>query len=269
MVSRSVFKILVLLLLLWGCKDLPRDNLFDPQNPNSYTVSRVLVEAFVNVAHPSPYNGWALQSLHQLQDKYRSSFILCEYHRDIQADTATYDDPYNTEDNQTLFQLLQDRYVNVQQNIPRVVPDVYLNGAQERFSGAYDAQSLKEQIEPVFLQLRTENYFKLEPVIEGVDDSTISLKCRIAGLGRHAVQNKRLRIIFIKRQWDQKLKLNLNVVVKLVWPGISVPEIKKGKYKTLKAGTFRFQVMPDAVVLALVSEDELTVYQAIYTDLMP
>ncbi len=267
---RFVFKTVVflfLLIVLESCKDLPRDNLFDPQNPNSFTNTRVLVEAFVNTAHPSPYNTWALQSLHALQQKYPHEFILCEYHRDIQTDTATYDDPYNTGDNQIVFKLLQDRYVSRHSNVPRVMPDVYLNGATHRFVGAYNSWSMQEQIEPVFFQLRTKNYFKLEPVIKKIDRTTLSLKCRVAGLGKQTVRDKRLRVIFLKEHWDQTLSLNLSVVSKLVWPSVSVPEIKNGSYKTVDLGRFNFKNWPDRVVVALVSTDESKVFQSVYTDL--
>ena len=36
-------------LLLISCKDIPRDNLLDPQNPDSYQESTILLEAFAFV----------------------------------------------------------------------------------------------------------------------------------------------------------------------------------------------------------------------------
>ncbi len=263
MVSRFIFSLVLLaVVFLTGCKDLERDNLLDPKNENSHTRTVVLVEAFVNVAHPSPYNRWALESLRSLQEKYYADFIVCEYHRDLQVDTTTYDDPYNTPDNQTVFQLLQDRYVSRHSDVPRGVPDVYLNGTEHRFSGAYDAQSLWQQIEPVFLeQISQENYFALQPEITFINDTTLQVKCLVAGLGMHVVEQKRLRVIFLKREWDNAWGLHLNVVTKLVWPGIAVPDIKKGAYKTVDIGQFHFKEIPDKVVVALVSDDELTVYQ--------
>ncbi len=268
MVSRFIFSLVLLAFaFLTGCKNLERDNPLDPENEKSLTYSAVLVEAFVNTAHPSPYNRWALESLRNLQEKYYADFIVCEYHRDLQVDTTVYDDPYNTPDNQTVFQLLQDRYVSQHNDVPRGVPDVYLNGAQYRFSGTYNAQSLRQQVEPLFLQqISQENYFALQPEITFINDTTLQVKCLVAGLGMHVVEQKRLRVIFLKKEWDKAWGLHLNVVTKLVWPGIPVPDIKKGAYKTVDAGRFHFKDLPDRVVVALVSDDELTVYQTRYTD---
>jgi len=263
----SVFKMLPLLLLagLMGCSDLPRDNVLDPKNPDSYSNSNVLVEAFVNLANPAPYNRWALESLTRLKQTCGAPLIVCEYHRDILVDTMVYDDPYNADDTQYIFQFLQDRYVAQNQNVGRVVPDVYVNGALHRFVGAYAPNSLKEQIEPLVLELLAEhNGYLLEPDVRLVNDSTLQVRCRIAGLGDRAVPGSRLRIVFLKRFFAGDLELHS--AIRLVWPGITVKEISKGNYRTLDAGDFSFADLPDGIVFALTTEDELTVLQATYFD---
>ncbi len=267
MALRSVFKPALLLLLvgLMGCNDLPRDNVLDPKNPDSYSASYVLVEAFVNLANPAPYNKWALESLARLKQTYGASLIVCEYHRDILADTIVYDDPYNVNDTQYIFQFLQDRYVAQNQTVGRAVPDVYVNGALHRFVGAYDPNSLKEQIEPLVLQILSEhNGYLLEPDVRLINDSTLNVRCRIAGLGNRSVPDSRLRIVFLKHFFIGDLELHS--AIKLVWPGITVKKIGEGSYRTLDAGDFSFANLPDGIVFALTTEDELTVLQATYFD---
>ncbi|NOX89254.1 MAG: hypothetical protein GXO77_09510 [Calditrichaeota bacterium] len=260
--SKILFAIL---LFVFACEDLPRDNVLDPKNPDSYTATVPLIEAFVNLAHPAPYNQWAIQSLNNLSQLYDGKINVVEYHRDITVDSVTYDDPYNTPEAQTLFRLLQDRYVSSHPEIPRSVPDVYLNGADERFTGAYDVQSLKKQIEPELLELLSrKNFYRLEPKISRSGGLSLDVSCKVAVLGNNDGNNLRLRIIFVKKRVQENL--TLNTVVKLIWPGLAVDKIENGDFTEVEAGSFTFKEseMPDGAVFALTSEDESIVFQSIY-----
>ncbi len=251
----------VVLLPLWFCSDLPRDNVLDPKNPDSYRTSVPLIEAFVNLAHPSPYNKWAVQSLNALQADYPQQIIVVEYHRDLTVDSLNYDDPFNDDQQQTFFLQLQNKYVQAWPEVPRVLPDVYLNGAQARFSGAYDELSLKKMLEPVITEhIAQKNDYSLEAEIEK-QDNLVTVRCLVARLGNQAAENLRLRVLFVKRRVSEQLQLNS--VVKMTWPGILIDNIKAGSYVTIDAGSIAPQ-RADGVVLALVTEDELQVLQAVY-----
>jgi hypothetical protein len=73
--------LLVSILLISACEDIPRDNLLDPQNPDSYTSSIILLEAFVNTNNPLPYNLWALEALDEIGGLYGTKIVIAEYHR--------------------------------------------------------------------------------------------------------------------------------------------------------------------------------------------
>ena len=69
-----------------GCKDIERDNILDPKNPNSFRPHVVTVEAFVNTSPELPYNynDIMLEALEQLKTIYAAKIIVSHYHRDVQ-----------------------------------------------------------------------------------------------------------------------------------------------------------------------------------------
>ncbi|APF18746.1 hypothetical protein Calab_3119 [Caldithrix abyssi DSM 13497] len=265
---RFVFKALPLFIILSGlfglsCTDLERDNLLDPKNPDSYSQTVPLVEAFVNLAHPSPYNRWAVQSLNALTADFPLKMIVVHYHRDLLLDSALYDDPFNDDQQQTYFLQLQDKYVQAASDLPRVLPDVYLNGAQARFSGAYDENSLKMRMERAVSELIAQkNDYILEPIIER-SAGVVQVRCLIARLGKRQAENLRLRILFLKKNAFENLELNS--VVKMSWPGILIDKIKAGEYVEILGGQIAEQ-RADGVAFALVTEDELQVLQSKYVE---
>ncbi len=249
------------LLVVLACSDLKRDNLLDPKNPDSYSETVPLVEAFVNLAHPSPYNNWAVQSLNALAAQFGSKINIVEYHRDLQLDSMFYDDPFNEDDQQTFFLQLQNKYVQAWPNVPRALPDVFLNGSLTRFSGAYDASSLKKQMEgPISELIAQKNDYILE--IENSENSgNVKVTCRVARLGNQSAENLRLRVLFVKHV--QFENLNLNYVVQMSWPGILISKLEAGSYESIDAGEIETD-RADGVICAIVSEDEQEVFQSKY-----
>ncbi|MEJ2050029.1 MAG: hypothetical protein P8Y60_09370, partial [Calditrichota bacterium] len=100
---RFIFSTIIAILLLSICKDIPRDNPLDPQNPNSYQQNVILLEAFVNTNNPYNYNLWALQALDSIAETYGSHVVIAEYHRNTSQFTDPLADP--------LFELLYEKYV--------------------------------------------------------------------------------------------------------------------------------------------------------------
>ncbi len=260
----SVFKILAFSLILMvtvSCKDLARDNVLDPKNPESYSKTVPLIEAFVNMAHPSPYNRWAVESLNALQNDFAGEVNVVMYHRDLTIDSVVYDDPYNDDLQQSYFLQLQNKYVRLWPEVPRGVPDVYLNGAENRFAGTYEAGSLKKMMEDHIAELiALKNNYLIEPHLQD-DGDVVKVKCLVARLGNTKAENLRLRVLFIKQNVQQNLILYS--VVKMTWPGILIDRLEAGSYKTINAGQIARQ-QATGVVLALVSNDEQQVLQSKY-----
>ena len=259
--KRAILPILFIFFL--SCADLERDNLLDPRNPDSYSATVPLIEAFVNLAHPSPYNAWAIQSLNALDAQFGRQINIVEYHRDLQIDSITYDDPYNDSDQQAFFLQLQTRYVQLWPDLPRVLPDVYLNGAASRFSGAYNANSLKSAMESAISELIAQKNDYILEIESKRESGLVTVNCLVARLGNEADQNLRLRVLFVKKATFQTL--TLNYVVKMSWPSILIDKIKAGQYQTIEAGQIA-ESRADGVVCALVLENEQQVLQSAYVE---
>ena len=69
---------------IYSCKDIPRDNILDPKNPSSKQDKVLLLEAFVNTSHHTPYNYYVLHAIETLSmdENLKDRLIFIEYHRD-------------------------------------------------------------------------------------------------------------------------------------------------------------------------------------------
>ncbi|HHE54596.1 MAG TPA: hypothetical protein ENL21_02360 [Caldithrix abyssi] len=260
----SIFKIsgwLLLILFFVACADLERDNPLDPKNPDSYSQTVPLVEAFVNLAHPTPFNAWAIQSLNALSQQFLGKINIVEYHRDLQIDSVFYDDPFNETNQQSFFLQLQNKYVQLWPDVPRALPDVFLNGALARFSGAYDANSLKTQMESAVSELIAQKNDYILEIEKSKENGIVRVTCRVARLGNESAENLRLRVLFVKQA--QFENLNLNYVVQMSWPGILINKLKAGSYQSIDGGQIA-ENRADGVICAIVSEDEQQVFQSQY-----
>lgn len=252
---------LIVFLLIMACADLERDNPLDPKNPDSYSQTVPLIEAFVNLAHPTPYNAWAIQSLNALSVQFGSEINIVEYHRDLQIDSLYFDDPFNEQNQQAFFLQLQNKYVQLWPDVPRALPDVFLNGSLARFTGAYEANSLKKQLEgPLSELIAQKNDYILE-IENKHENGIVQVTCRVARMGNKSAQNLRLRVLFVKQ--TQFENLNLNYVVQMTWPGILINKLEAGNYQTIDAGQIADN-RADGVVCAIVSENEQQVFQSKY-----
>ncbi len=82
----------LLLIVLFSCDDIDRDNILDPKNPASERPQIITVEAFVNTNPSAPHslNDTMLLSLDQIEDEYANRIIVLDYHRNA----TNYIDPY-------------------------------------------------------------------------------------------------------------------------------------------------------------------------------
>lgn len=256
---RFCSKLILIILFVAACDDIPRDNVLDPKNPQSHNDPVVLIEAFLNSANPYPYSRWAIQSLNALKQTYGDQIVIVEYHRDLTVnDTLTYDDPYNDTVSNNYFSLLQDKYVAADNTVPKGVPDVFANGAATRISGTSGPASVRERLNPLIGEMLTEkNYYKIDPAVD-VQQEQLVISCRVAALGNRSASNVRMRVILLKELQTSEAN---RIAVNLTWPARVVPQIKQGDYVDLDLGSYPWDGGVSSVVFALTTEDELTVLQ--------
>jgi hypothetical protein len=249
---RYIFSLYVCLIFLIGCGDLPRDNVLDPQNPNSYQESTILLEAFINTANPYDYNRWALQALDSIRQQYRSDIIIAEYHRDTQQ----YADPYSN----SIFELLYEKYVAHSDPAIKGVPDIFINGISQRVQGASGVSAVMSRLNAILSDMIIVNsYFTLEPGNIHVSDSEISATCKIARLGNQSAEDLLLRLIAVHAYNSGELK---RVVTNLVKSDI-ISRLNAGEIKTVVFDAVPISIRPSALIFSLTSADELIVYQNI------
>ena len=263
-VSVSVFKInlaLLTLFLLQACGDIPRDNLLDPKNEESYTQPVVLLEAFVNFACPGEYSRWAVQSLQNVEQTYPGRVLVAEYHRDL----AGYDDAYVSGPSSSKFTSIQDVYIDDQ--LPeRGVPDVFVNGSVQRVSGASSAVSVGEQITPsVDNLLAQKDYFLLQASVALTTeaDTTCNVSCRVARLGNKTNKNLKMRVIIIRDE-KQDLLHHRVLDVSLLQP---IETLQAGEYLDVKFDPIVLSDIPTSVIVALFASDGKTALQAVQEEI--
>lgn len=256
---RSLFSLL-LLLVLFACSDIPRDNILDPKNPAGYSSPVVLVEAFVNTSDeiPTAYNRWAVQALSNIDNLFGQEVIIVEYHRGALA----YYDPYADSTKHSITDLHRE-YTELAE-IPMGVPDIFINGAGQRVSGAASVQSVSQMVQDkITEQLESKNYLRLEADLEW-DGTRLISDCRIAALGNKTFNNPKLRLITLNTYpadpYGQR-------VVSELLKGEFLPDLKDGRVVEQSIGPLNLKIKPDAVVLAVISEDGKTVIQSLRKEL--
>ncbi len=256
MVCKSVFNLMIAALLFLSCKDIPRDNLLDPGNPNSYRQSVVLLEAFVNTANPYPYNQMALAALDSIKNQYQDQVVIVEYHRSAPDYQDSLDSP--------VFENLYQKYVGAFSPSQKGVPDIFINGTGSRVQGASSTQNVFHRLNPLLSDLVVErNYFTLEPGEIKWDGSKLNATCLIARLGDQPAEDLLLKMVPLRQINSASLK---RVALDLK-KSVSIAQLEAGEISTQKFGDIALDEKPDALVFYLSSDDELTVYQAIRVDL--
>lgn len=256
---KSVFKLIGFALLILACSDLPRDNVLDPKNEDSYQSPTIVVEAFVNVVYPNDWNRWALQSLLTIENTFGAEVIIAEYHRDITIADSLYDDQYNTAQSTTLFNNLHIRYAAHTPAIPKSVPDIFVNGAEIRITGASSAASVAERLSPIIDNLlKQKNYFTIEPQIKFIQQNQYAISCRIASLGNRSADDLNMRILFIKNKDQDNAR---RTVIEMM--SSALENIDKGEYIEKDFGEKSFSEPPDAALFLLTSSDELNIFQSV------
>ena len=179
---------IALLMGVWSCEDIPRDNPLDPKNPNSTRSRKILIEAFVNTNNPLPYNQFALTALDSLSQLHSNKVVILEYHRN----TRDYTDPYHLPENEALYQSYIDLFDGV-----AGVPDVFFNIRTKRVQGASSvANSFTRFTEALSGLLNRNSQYALE-LNYRVSDTSIIPEITLAKLGEKDARNIRIKAILI------------------------------------------------------------------------
>ncbi|MGD9898233.1 MAG: hypothetical protein AB7T22_03805 [Calditrichaceae bacterium] len=258
LVFKFISKVMLLWLLVLSCDELPRDNLLDPKNSSGYRESVVFIEAFVNTHNPYQYNEFTLDALDEIESVYGNRVVIAEYHRNITLPDTIYSDPYYSLQNEQLYW----RYVDAADPGSIGVPDVFINGYQNRVQGASSSSAARDRISKIVGSLVTEkNEYTIESDLR-INGSVIQAKCRIARLGNQAADEMLLKMILINNYGETGLK---RVVDDISLP-VTIAGLDAGSYIE-KDISQTFINEPDAVIIVLTSNDGLLIYQALKIDL--
>jgi hypothetical protein len=253
-VFKYIFKLIVLTILLLSCSDIERDNLLDPKNPDSYSGTPILIEAFVNTA--LEYDIFALQALDQIETNFGNQVEIIEYHRAHPADTSN-KDPYVN----SIFDELHDDYAEFYDDGPKAVPDIYINGSQGRVKGAYDMASVYSRLAPIITDIIGNQCEYALEVDLAVTGNLLNISYRIAHLGNKSDENLELHTILVK---DYELP-NANRVVNYVsYPDAElINKIDKGGYVKGNINDISITNQPDYAIFTITKQESITVLKTI------
>jgi hypothetical protein len=225
----------------------------DPKNSSGYCQPVILIEAFVNKSYAACDS--AIEALYSIKDDYDSKIVVAEYHRDV-ADSI---DLYSDSRYDALHQIYVDSSSSSTQ---RGVPDIFVNGAANRVSGASSVTSVRDRLNPIISELVIQkNEYILEPNIQ-VNGATINASCKVARLGNQAAADLRLKLIFIKDYGKTYLK-HVSILPEQALIPYVIDKIDAGEFVDKKFDSLSFTNLPDAVIFTLTSEDEVEIFQTI------
>ena len=222
LLSRLIFSFL--LLFLWTCSEIDRDNVLDPKNTSSKSESVILLEAFINTNRAAPaYNFLALQAIDSLKEIYQNRLIVCEYHRN--TSNPAYDDPL-VFDNIIIENFYEEYTVNYSFDRFKGVPDLFLNGAAHRVQGVSTLTNVIDRLQDFSNDLIiNEGEYTIETETVRVFND-LSCVARIARLGNQDAPEMILKVV---------LTYNGGLSGKHTVSNVSVPvpigEIKAGEYE--------------------------------------
>ena len=231
---------LILLFLVLRCS-IPRDNILDPQNPDSYQSHQIMIEAFVNTENPYPYNEYILSALDSLLQLYGNQLVVVEYHRD----TEDFESDYHLVENEILYQT----YLETLDTSLKGVPDVFINGVETRIQGASSISSALFRLQQAILpKLSPVSHFTIE-LDYRIENNCLIPLVTVARLGSEDANNLILRAVLIAKIDNGYHKR----VVKRSVEGLDI--------SVLKHGEIQKQTLPE-IQLNGQLENQLIVYIA-------
>jgi len=250
----SIFRIIAVLsfslVILLACKDIPRDNVLDPKNPDSYRAQVISLEAFVNTQNDQQYNEYMLSALNTIIDRYPGKVILLQYHRD----TSFWEDTLAISENESLYEL----YINKFDGL-KGVPDVFINGSVDRVKGASSVEAAIERIDNVLQPLLIENsFFTIEPNVSR-NNTNLSISTKIARLGSESISDIIVRAT-ITEQFDTGYYTR---VVRHMENSNLIPRLQPGEQIEMKYSDQTVRSESDLqVIFSVMSYQTMTIFQS-------
>lgn len=243
--------------LLWiSCGGIPRDNVLDPENPDSMAPHKVMIEAFVNTDNLSMVNEYALLALDSLAMLYNDRIVIAEYHRN----TAKYEDPYHAEKNELLYQNYVSQFDDV-----KGVPDIYINGTSQRVQGASSASFSLFRLEEALAEEILKNTYFVFDVKYARQGSFVQPDVWLGRLGTQNMNNILVKAIIVSHVSTPYLQRVVHAVVE----SQVIPYIAHGE--KLKINLPKISINPEAVntmIVYVTDANMTTIYQCSSQEIM-
>jgi hypothetical protein len=217
----SIGAVLLSRIVFISCKDIPRDNVLDPKNPDSYRAQVIALEAFVNTENDQMYNEYMLSALRTVVDRYPGKIVFMQYHRNTNYFTDSLVIPEN--------EILYENYLDAFDEL-KGVPDVFINGSFDRIKGASSVEAAVDRIDTAIQPLLIENtFFTIEPNVSRTN-SKISISTKIARLGSESISDVVVRVT-LTEQINTGIKYR---VVRSIENSNLIPRFEPGEQKDIK-----------------------------------
>ena len=209
------------LILVFSCADLDRDNLLDPQNPNSYTDRAVLVELFINDSTGYEYCEHAIETIEEigLREENDGKLFVLEYH----LTNAGWNDKFASSENNQRY------HEYIPASSQRGIPDAFFNGLGLRVQGASEVNIYHRYSAAVEQLIGDKGYFLFEAEKEIVDNF-LNLDVTIARLGNSEKKNLTVNAVVFEDLGRQGQRY----VVRKVLPRQTISSFDSGQVKNYR-----------------------------------
>jgi hypothetical protein len=245
-------------LLLSASCDLPRDNPLDPKNPGGSRPRKIMLEAFVNLHTPSPYDAYAVDALDSLARVYAGRVVVAEFHRNVQGFTT----PYHRSENEILYA----HYLDAAGSNRPGLPDVFVNGIGARVQGASSLESAFFRLQQAVLPgVSADSPFSVELKADQDADGVIPTVI-LARVGDRDAVDLVVRTLLLARL---DAPHHRRVVLGFA-KSAPIPLLKHGEIQTLVLPKIASNgSRPNAVVAEVLDADERQVIQCELLQLIP
>jgi hypothetical protein len=246
----SLGAVIAFVVLFASCKDIPRDNVLDPKNPESYRAQVIVLEAFVNTENDQMYNQYMISALQTIAGRYPGKIVFMEYHRN----TTHFTDDLAIPENEILYENYLDEFDDL-----KGVPDVFINGSVARVKGASSIEAAVERIDNAIQDLLIENtFFTIEPSVKRTN-SRISISTKIARLGSESISDVIVRVT-VTEQLDTDLKSR---VVRSIENSNLIPRLEPGEQKEINYSDVTLSSANKFhVIFTITSDQNMIVHQS-------
>ena len=192
----KMFLILVLLVWITGCTDIPRDNSLDPKNPNAEAYQTAVFENFIihytNIDSIPNVIKYSQEASYELKGDYDQRMMILEYH----LTPGSYEDSLTSSENES-------RYENEYRgSASRGFPHTFFNGKQTFIQGASSTATVKSRYKNILDSL-TLKKVKLycEPFLTIVN-GVLTVGGKVARYGNENIEDLVVEMLILENKGD-------------------------------------------------------------------